>query len=46
MLLFFFFLFSAVLNSFFTIPAVIENAKLKISLAIPTRAPMTVEMIQ
>ena len=29
-------------NSFFTIPVVTENAKLKLALAIPTGAPITV----
>ena len=41
-LLCFFFLLLAVFNSFSTIPAEIENARLKIALAIPTGAPITV----
>ena len=41
-LLCFFFLFRVVFNDFFTIPVVIENAKLKLALAIPTGAPTTV----
>ena len=39
----FFFLFLVVFNSFFfTIPVEIENARLKLALAIPTGAPITV----
>ena len=41
-LLCFFFLFRAVFNNFITIPVVIENTKLKLALAIPTGAPITV----
>ena len=41
-ILYFLFLFSLVFNNFFTIPVVIENAKLKLALAIPTGAPITV----
>ena len=41
-LLCFFFLFLVVFNSFFTIPVQIENARLKLALAIPTGAPITV----
>ena len=40
-LLCFFFLFLGVLNSFFIIPVKIENARLKLALAIPTGAPIT-----
>ena len=40
--MFFFFLFLAVFKSFFTIPVEIENARLKLALAIPRGAPMTV----
>ena len=36
-----FFLFCVVFSSFFTIPTVIENATLKLGLAIPTDAPIT-----
>ena len=39
--LYFFFLFLVVFNSFFTTPVKIENARLKLSLTIPTRAPIT-----
>ena len=38
----FFFLFLVLFNSFFTIPAKIKNARLKLALAIPTGAPATV----
>ena len=41
-LLCFFFLFRVIFNNAFTIPVVIENAKLKLALAIPTRALTTV----
>ena len=41
-LLCFFFLFRVVFNNFFTILIVIENVKLKLSLAIPTGNPITV----
>ena len=41
-LLCFFFLFYAVFNNFYIIPVVNENAKLKLALAIPTGAPITV----
>ena len=41
-LLCFFFLFFAVLITFFTIPVVIENAKLQLALITPTGAPITV----
>ena len=37
-----FFLFLVVFNSFFTIPVKIKNARLKLSLTIPTGAPITV----
>ena len=37
-----FFLLPVVFNSFFTIPAEIENAILKPALTVPTGAPMTV----
>ena len=37
-----FFLFLVVFNSFFTIPVEIKNARLKLALAIPTGAPITV----
>ena len=40
MLLCLFFLIPVVLNSFFMIPVLIENAKLKHVLAIPTGAPI------
>ena len=42
-LLYFFFLFLVVFNSFFTIPAEIENARLKTALTIPTGTSITVE---
>ena len=42
-LLCFSFLFCVVFNSFFTIPVVKENSKLKIAFAIPTGAPITQE---
>ena len=41
-LLCFFFLARVVFNNFFTVPVVIENAKLKFALAIHTGAPVTV----
>ena len=41
-LLCFFFLLLVGFNSFFTIPVEIENARLKLALAIPTSAPITV----
>ena len=41
-LLCFFFLFRVVFNNFFSIPVEIENARLKLALAIPTGAPITV----
>ena len=37
-----FFLFVVGFNDFFTIPVVVKNEKLKLALAIPTVAPMTV----
>ena len=37
-----FFLFLVVLNSFFTLPVEIAYARLKLALAIPTGAPITV----
>ena len=37
-----FFLFVVGFNNFFTIPVVVKNEKLKLALAIPTVAPMTV----
>ena len=40
-LLYFFLLFLVVFNSFFTIPAEIENARLKTALTIPTGTPIT-----
>ena len=40
-LLCFFFFFLVVLNSFFTIPSVIENSKLKLALLIPVGAQLT-----
>ena len=40
-LLCFIFLFRVVFNSFFMIPVVTENAKLKLAFAIPTGAPIT-----
>ena len=45
-LLSFFFLFRVIFNNFFTIPIVIENAKLKLALAIPTDGPITVGILQ
>ena len=42
-LLCFFFLCFVVFNSFFMIPVEIENARLKLALAIPTGAPITVK---
>ena len=41
-LLYFFFLFLVVFNSFLTILVKIENARLKLALTIPTGAPITV----
>ena len=41
-LLCFFFLFLVVFNSFFIIPVEIENARLKLALAIATGAPINV----
>ena len=41
-LLCFFFLFVVVFNNFFMIPVEIENTRLKLALAIPTGAPITV----
>ena len=41
-LLCFFFLFLVAFNSFFTIPVVIENARLNLALVIPTGVPITV----
>ena len=41
-LLCFFFLFLVVFSNFFTIPVVIKNARLKLALAIPAGAPITV----
>ena len=41
-LLCFFFLFRAVFNSFFTIPVDNGNVRLRLALAIPTGAPITV----
>ena len=38
----FFFLLLVVFSSFFTIPVEIKNARLKLALAIPTGAPITV----
>ena len=38
----FFFLFLVVFNNFFTIPVVIENARLQLALIIPTGAPIIV----
>ena len=37
-----FFLFLVIFNSFFMIPVEIKNARLKLALAIPTGAPVTV----
>ena len=37
-----FFLFVVGFNNFFTIPVVVKNEKLKLALAIPRVAPMTV----
>ena len=42
-LLRFFFLFPVVFHSFFTISLEIENVRLKLAIAIPTGAPITVE---
>ena len=36
------FLFLVVFNNFFTIPVVIESARLQLALVIPTGAPITV----
>ena len=41
-LLWFFFLFGLVFNNFFITPVVIENAKLKLAIAIPKDTPLTV----
>ena len=41
-LLCFFFLVIVVFNSYFIIPVKIENARLKLTLTIPTGAPITV----
>ena len=41
-LLCFFCLFRIAINNFFTIPVRIQNARLKLALAIPTGAPVTV----
>ena len=41
-LLCFFFFFSVAFNNYFVIPVDIENATLKLALAIPTGAPITV----
>ena len=41
-LLFFFFSFHIFFNNFLTIPVEIENTRLKLALAIPTDAPITV----
>ena len=41
-LLSFFFFFFVFLNNFFTIPVEIENVRLRIALAIPPGAPITV----
>ena len=41
-LLYFFCLFRVAFNNFFTIPVVIDNAKLKLALVIPTGASVTV----
>ena len=41
-LLCFFYLFYVVFDNFFTSPVVIENAKLKLALAIPKGAPVIV----
>ena len=41
-LLCFFFLFRVIFNNFFTIPVVIQNAKLALALAIPAGGPITV----
>ena len=37
-----FFLFVVVFNSFFTIPVETENARVKLALATPTGAPVTI----
>ena len=42
LLLCFFFLVIVVFNSYFIIPVKIENARLKLTLTIPTGAPITV----
>ena len=42
-LLCFFFLFPVAFHSFFTISLEIENVRLKLAIAIPTGAPITVE---
>ena len=41
-LLWFFYLFGLVFNNFFITPVVIENAKLKLTLAIPKDTPLAV----
>ena len=41
-LLWFFYLFGFVFNNFFITPVVIENAKLKLTLAIPKDTPLAV----
>ena len=41
-----FFLFRVVFNNFFKIPVEIENTRLKLALAIPTGAPITLQMMQ
>ena len=41
MLLCFFFLFLVISNSFFIIPVVTENTKVKLALAIPAGTPIT-----
>ena len=45
-LLCFFFLFRVVFNNFFTISAEIENVRLKLTLAIPTGAPVANDAIE
>ena len=42
-LLCFFFLFLVVFNNFFAMPVDTEKARLKLTLAIPTGAPITIE---
>ena len=41
----FFFLLCVVFNNFFMMPVDIEKARLKLALAIPTGAPITVENV-